>query len=169
MILPIRKFGDLVLVRRADAVTVFDKPLRAFVDNMFETMYAAAGVGLAAPQVGDSRRIFVMDCSTERRQAQRVAMINPEILEFEGNITATEGCLSVPGMFAELGRPERLRARGQALDGSLFEITVEGLEARCVAHECDHLDGTLYIERLGPLRRDLIKRKIKKLQRLGDW
>jgi peptide deformylase len=169
MILPIVKYGDRVLTRRADDVTEFDGELKRLVEDMFETMYDAAGVGLAAPQVGVSKRLFVMDCSAEDRPAERVVMANPEILSTEGSITANEGCLSVPGFYNELARPDRVRARGQALDGSWFEIAVEGLEARCVLHECDHLDGTLYVDRLGPLRRDLVKRKIRKLQRLGEW
>ena len=112
---------------------------------------------------------IVMDCSTEERPAERIVMANPEILSTDGTQGGTEGCLSVPGIYSELARPMRVRARGQNLDGEWFEIEVEGLEARCVMHETDHLDGKLYIDRLSPLKRDLIRRKIRKRQKMGDW
>lgn len=165
----IRKYKDPVLLTPAEPVTEFDDALRKLVDEMWEAMYEAHGVGLAAPQIGVSKRIFVMDCSTEEEPAEKIVMANPEILATEGAQSGNEGCLSVPGLFSELQRPNRVRARGQNLDGEWFEIEVEGLEARCVLHEADHLDGKLYIDRLGPLKRDMIKRKIKKRQRMGDW
>ena len=169
MEIEIRKYRDPVLATPAATVTEFDEALRRLVDDMWDSMYAARGVGLAAPQIGISKRIFVMDCSTEERPAAKVVMINPEILETEGTQTGSEGCLSVPGIYSDLARPERVRARGQNLDGEWFEIDVRGLEARCVMHEADHLDGKLYVDRLSPLKRDIIKRRIKKLQRHGEW
>ena len=169
MILPIRKYRDDVLLAPAAPVTDFDRELRRLVDDMFETMYEAHGVGLAAPQIGVSKRLFVMDCSTPERPAERIVMANPEILETDGAQPGTEGCLSVPGIYAELPRPDHVRARGQSVAGEWFEIDVRGLEARCVLHECDHLDGKLYIDRLTPLKRDIVKRKIRKRQRSGDW
>jgi peptide deformylase len=169
VILPIRKYRDDVLSTPAAPVTAFDDDLRRLVDDMFETMYAAPGVGLAAPQIGVSLRLFVMDCSAPERPAERVVMANPEIVETDGVQPGSEGCLSVPGIYSELPRPERVRARGQNAAGEWFEIEVDGLEARCVMHETDHLDGKLYIDRLTPLKRDIVKRKIKKLQKLGEW
>jgi peptide deformylase len=165
----IKKYRDQVLVTPAEPVTSFDDELRALVDEMWASMYDAHGVGLAAPQVGVSKRLFVMDCSTEERPAEKIVMANPEILTTDGTQGGTEGCLSVPGIYSELARPMRVRARGQNLDGEWFEIEVEGLEARCVMHETDHLDGKLYIDRLSPLKRDLIRRKIRKRQKMGDW
>lgn len=165
----IRKYRDMVLVTPAEPVTAFDDDLAALVEEMFATMYEAHGVGLAAPQIGVGKRLFVMDCSTEEKPAAKIVMANPEILATDGEQIGPEGCLSVPGIFSELARPARVRARGQNLEGDWFEIEVEGLEARCVMHETDHLDGKLYIDRLGPLKRDMIRRRIKKLQRLGEW
>ena len=165
----IRKYRDPVLVRVAEPVTEFDEALARLVDEMFASMYGAHGVGLAAPQVGVSRRLFVMDCSTPEQRAAKIVMANPEVLETDGLQSGPEGCLSVPGIYSDLSRPARVRARGQTLAGEWFEIDVEGLEARCVMHETDHLDGKLYIDRLGPLKRDMVRRRIKKLQRLGEW
>ena len=169
MLRKITTYGDAVLERRAADVTEFDDALRALVDDMFETMYAASGVGLAAPQIGISKRLFVMDCSTDGRKAERIALANPEILEMDGSISHSEGCLSVPGFHADLARAARVRVRGQVLDGSWTELAFEGLEARCVQHECDHLDGMLYIDRIGPVKRDLIRRNIRKLRKQGEW
>jgi peptide deformylase len=169
MSMKIVKYGDPVLERRAEDVTEFDDALRELVDAMFETMYEAHGVGLAAPQVGVSLRLFVMDCSSEERPAEKIVLANPEILEMLGSAGGAEGCLSVPGFYSDLVRPARVRVRGQLADGSWAEYEFEELEARCVAHECDHLAGTLFIERLGPVRRDLIRRKIRKLKKAGDW
>jgi peptide deformylase len=163
------KYGDPVLERPAEDVTEFDEALQKLVDEMFETMYTAHGVGLAAPQVGISKRLFVMDCSTEERRAERIVLANPKILEKQGVADGSEGCLSVPGFYSDLARPARVRVKGQLADGSWAEYEFEGLEARCVAHECDHLAGTLFVDRLGPVKRDLIRRKIKKRKKLGDW
>lgn len=169
MKIPIRKKGDAVLSTPAAPVTVFDAKLSRLVEDMFETMYHAHGVGLAAPQIGISRRLFVMDCAHGDEEPRRVVMANPEILETIGTQGGLEGCLSVPGVSSDLSRPERVRARGQNEKGEWFEIVVAWLEARCVMHETDHLDGKLYLDRLSPLKRDIARRKIRKLQRAGDW
>jgi len=169
MILDIVKYGDPLLTARADEVTEFDERLRKLVDNMFETMYGAPGVGLAAPQVGVLKRLFVMDCSSGRNKKQKVALINPVIETEEGEQVGEEGCLSFPGIFVQVARPQRLVVRAQDTDGSEFKLDVMDLEARCVSHEEDHLDGELFISYLSPLKRDLTKRKIKKRIKQGDW
>lgn len=169
MILPIVKYGDPVLTQRANEVTVFDEELRTFVDNMFETMYDAPGVGLAAPQVGVLKRIFIMDCSTSKEPKTKYVFINPVLLENEGDQTGDEGCLSFPGIYFEVKRPRRVVVKAQDVTGKEFTADVMDLEARCVAHETDHLDGELFIDHLSPLRRDLVKRKIKKRIKAGDW
>lgn len=169
MILDIVKYGDPVLTRRASEVTEFDETLRKLVDNMFETMYGAPGVGLAAPQVGVLKRLFVMDCSSGRNKKQKVVLINPVIETEEGEQVGEEGCLSFPGIFVQVTRPQRVVVRAQDIDGSPFTLDIMELEARCVAHETDHLDGELFIEYLSPLKRDLTKRKIRKRIKQGDW
>lgn len=169
MILDIVKYGDPVLTKRANEVKVFDQDLHRLVDNMFETMYVAPGVGLAAPQVGVLKRLFVMDCSSKKDPKHKVVLINPVIELGEGEQVGEEGCLSFPGIYFEVKRPERVVVRAQDIDGTEFRLDVMELEARCVAHETDHLDGELFIDYLSPLKRDLIKRKIKKRIKQGDW
>jgi peptide deformylase len=169
MILSVVKYGDPVLTKRAEEITEFDGNLVKLVDDMFETMYGAPGVGLAAPQVGVLKRLFVMDCSGGRNKKQKIALINPVIETEEGRQVGDEGCLSFPGIFFQVARPERLVVRAQDIDGKPFALDVMDLEARCVAHETDHLDGELFIEYLSPLKRDLTKRKIKKRIKQGDW
>ena len=169
MILEVVKYGDPVLTQRAEEVTEFDEKLRKLVDNMFETMYGAPGVGLAAPQVGILKRLFVMDCSSGKNKKQKIVLINPVIQTEEGEQVGEEGCLSFPGIFFQVKRPERLVVSAQDTDGSQIKLDVMDLEARCVAHETDHLDGELFISYLSPLKRDLTKRKIKKRIKQGDW
>lgn len=169
MILDIVKYGDPVLVKRAEEFTEFDKNIQKLIDDMFETMYAATGAGLAAPQIGLSKRIFVMDCSGGKNSKQKIALINPVIELEEGEQTGDEGCLSFPGIYFPVTRPQRIVVRAQDLDGSPFTLDVLDFEARCVSHEVDHLDGDLFIEALSPLKRDLLKRKIKKRVKQGDW
>lgn len=169
MILDIVKYGDPVLTQRANEVTEFDENLSKLVDNMFETMYGAPGVGLAAPQVGILKRLFVMDCSSGRNKQQKVVLINPVMETEEGEQVGEEGCLSFPGIFVQVTRPQRVVVRAQDTDGSPFTLDIMDLEARCVAHETDHLDGELFIEYLSPLKRDLTKRKIRKRIKQGDW
>ena len=169
MILEIVKYGDPLLTKTAEAVTEFDEQLHKLVDDMFETMYGAPGVGLAAPQVGVLKRLFIMDCSSGKNNKQKVALINPVIEVEEGEQFGEEGCLSFPGIYVQVKRPQRVVVRAQDVDGSGFDLDVLDLEARCVSHETDHLDGDLFIEYLSPLKRDLLKRKIKKRIKLGEW
>ncbi|MBI3653553.1 MAG: peptide deformylase [Acidobacteria bacterium] len=169
MKLAVVKYGDPVLTKRAEEVTEFDKQLAKLVDDMFETMYAAPGVGLAAPQVGVLQRLFVMDCSGGNNPKQKLALINPVLELEEGNQMGDEGCLSFPGIYFQVKRPQRVIVKAQDLDGSPFTLDVMDLEARCVEHETDHLDGELFINYLSPLKRDLVQRKIKKRVKLGDW
>lgn len=169
MILDVVKYGDPVLLKRAEEFTGFDENLQKLIDNMFETMYASTGAGLAAPQIGLSKRIFVMDCSGGRNKKQKIALINPVIELEEGEQTGDEGCLSFPGIYISVIRPQRVVVRAQDLDGSQFTLDVMDFEARCVSHETDHLNGDLFIESLSPLRRDLLKRKIRKRIKQGDW
>ena len=169
MIRPIVKFGDPVLARKAEPVAEVTGEIRQLVDDMIETMYAAPGVGLAAPQIGVSLRVCVIDVSGGRRGGQVITLINPEFVERTGMQLEEEGCLSVPGYNATVARPERAVVRG--LDQRGEEVTIEGtgLLARALQHEVDHLDGTLFLARLRALPRDLIIRKIRKQQRSGAW
>jgi peptide deformylase len=169
MKLEIVKYGDPVLQQRADEVVEFDEKLRKLVDDMFETMYIAPGVGLAAPQVGLLKRLFVMDCTSGHDPSRKIALINPIIELEEGEQTGDEGCLSFPGISFPVTRAKRVVVRAQDIDGSPFTLDLMDLEARCVSHETDHLDGELFISYLSPLKRDLVKRKIKKRVRQGDW
>lgn len=170
MVYPIVKFGDPVLEREAETVTEFDTPeLHKFLDDMFESMYAAKGVGLAAPQIGVSRKIAVIDCSNGENPDEKLVLINPAIVKVEGKQEGEEGCLSIPGFREQVRRGRKVTARAQNAKGDEFEITGEDLLARALLHETDHLYGRLYITHISALKRDLMKRKIKKLQRAGDW
>src|SRR5262245_23486793 len=152
MILPIVKYGDPILTKKALPVTEFDEKLRKLVEDMFETMYAAPGVGLAGPQVGVLKRMFVMDCSSGIDPAQKLVFINPEIISVEGEQTGDEGCLSFPGIYLEVKRPKRVTAKALDVNGQAFTIDAMDLAARCIAHETDHLDGELFIEYISPLK-----------------
>jgi peptide deformylase len=169
MIIGVVKYGDTVLTQRAEEVTEFDEKLGKIVDDMFETMYAERGAGLAAPQVGLLKRLFVMDCGGGKNQGRKFALVNPVIELEEGEQIGDEGCLSFPGIYFSVARPQRVIVRAQDLDGSPFTLDVMELEARCVSHETDHLNGELFIKYLSPLKRDLVKRKIKKRVKQGDW
>ncbi len=169
MILRIRKYGDPVLETKADPVTEFDGELRQLAADMFETMYANKGVGLAAPQVGVSRRLAVIDPSAGEDEAAKIVLVNPEILVKEGTQIGEEGCLSIPGFREDVKRAWRVRVRAQDLDGKFFETEGEELLARAIQHEIDHLDGILFLQHLSLLKRDLIKRKIRKLVKAGEW
>ena len=169
MIRPIVKFGDPVLARKAEPVAEVTDEIRQLVDDMIETMYAAPGVGLAAPQVGVPLRVCVIDISGGRRGGQVITLINPEFVERTGMQLEEEGCLSVPGYNATVARPERVVVRGLNREGDAVTIDGEGLLARALQHELDHLDGTLFLGRLRGLPRDLILRKIRKQQRSGAW
>jgi peptide deformylase len=170
MVYPIVKFGDPVLEREAETVTEFDTPeLHQFLEDMFTSMYAAKGVGLAAPQIGFSRKIAVIDCSNGERAEEKLVLINPQILKVEGRQEGEEGCLSIPGFREQVRRGRRVTVRAQDAQGKEFEMTGEDLLARAFLHETDHLYGKLYISHVSALKRDLMKRKIKKMQRAGDW
>jgi peptide deformylase len=170
MIYPIVKYGTPVLEQPAETVTEFDTPeLNKLVDDMFESMYAARGVGLAAPQIGIGRRIAVIDTSAGEDPAQKLVLINPEVLHKEGTQTIEEGCLSIPGFREDVRRSKKVTIRAQNAKGDFFEMTGEDLLARAFLHETDHLNGRLYITHVSPLKRDLIRRKIRKLQKAGEW
>lgn len=162
-ILEILHFPDTRLREHTEPVTVFDDTLSRFIDDMFETMYDAPGVGLAATQVGDTRRVAVMDCSEDRDE--RIVMCNPEILWQEDLETVDEGCLSVPEHYDKVKRYARLRFAAQDRNGERYEMDAEGLLAQCVQHELAHLDGGLYIDQLSRLKRERIRRKLAKAAR----
>jgi peptide deformylase len=170
MVYKIVKFGDPVLETPAATVTEFDTPeLRKFIDDMFESMYAAKGVGLAATQIGVSQRIAVIDISLGENENDKLVLINPEIIKTEGRQTGEEGCLSIPGFRESVRRANRVTVRAQDIKGKTFEMTGEELLARAFLHETDHLYGRLYISHISPLKRDLIKRKIRKMAKQGEW
>ena len=168
-LLEIVKYGEPVLETPGEPVTEFDEKLKRLASDMFETMYAARGVGLAAPQVGVSKRLFVMDCSGGQDPARRLVLVNPQVLRIEGEQTGDEGCLSFPGIFFQVKRSLRAVVRAQDLSGEEFEFDGLDLEARCMLHETDHCDGIVFIDRTTPLKRELVKRKIKRLQKQGRW
>ncbi len=170
MIYDIVKYPHPVLETPAQIVTEFDTPeLRRLIDDMFESMYAAKGVGLAAPQIGISRRIAVIDTSVGEDDNQKIILINPVIIRTEGKQRLEEGCLSIPGFREQVVRPRRVTIRAQNLKGGHFEMTGEEILARAFAHETDHLNGKLYLSHLSALKRDLIRRKIRKLVKAGEW
>src|ERR1700751_833533 len=169
MIYSIVKFGDPVLEKRAADVTTFDDDLRKLIDDMFESMYAARGVGLAAPQIGISKRIAVVDVTFKEDPEAKLVLINPEIISKEGRQRSSEGCLSIPEFREEVSRAKIVTVRAQDVNGKLFEHTGEDLLARAFLHETDHLNGKLYISHISAVKRDVIKRKIKKLVKAGEW
>jgi len=163
------KFGDPVLEKPATPITVFDGELRKLVEDMFESMYAAQGVGLAAPQIGIAKRIAVIDVTFKEDPAAPIVLINPEIIHTEGRLTSNEGCLSLPEFREKVTRPRKVTARAQDLEGKTFEVSGEDLLARALVHETDHLNGKLYINHISALKRDMMKRKIRKLMKQGEW
>jgi peptide deformylase len=170
MVYPIVKFGNPVLEREADTVSEFDTPeLRKLLDDMFESMYAAKGVGLAAPQIGIGRKIAVIDTSNGENEAEKLVLINPKIVNVEGKQVGEEGCLSIPGFREQVRRAKRVTIHAQNVKGEEFEKIGEDLLARAFLHETEHLHGRLYITHISALKRDLMKRKIKKMQRAGEW
>jgi peptide deformylase len=169
MIYPIVKFGNPVLERPADPVTEFDDELKKLVEDMFESMYAAHGVGLAAPQIGISKRLAVIDVTFKEDPNAKLVLANPEIIHTEGKQTQSEGCLSIPEFRESVGRAKKVTVRAQDINGKWFEKTGEELLARAFLHETDHLNGKLYISHISALKRDLIKRKIRKLMKAGEW
>ncbi len=169
MILEIVKYPDPVLQRVAEPVTVFDDTLRKLVDDMFESMYAAKGIGLAAPQVGVSRQITVIDLSFAKEPSEKLVLINPEITFREGRQYEDEGCLSLPEIREKVSRSAKVRVRAQNATGEWYELDGEELLARAFQHEIDHLHGILFFARVSMLKRDLLMRKIRKLQKAGEW
>ena len=170
MVYPIVRFGNPVLETEAANVTEFDTlELHKFLDDMFESMYAAHGVGLAAPQIGISKRIAVIDVTFKEDPEARLVLVNPEIVKKQGKQKGSEGCLSLPEFREQVSRANVVTVRAQNLEGEWFETTGEGLLARALLHETEHLLGKLYIAHISALKRDMIKRKIKKLMRAGEW
>ena len=169
MIYPIVKYGNPVLEKSCEPVTTFDQELRKLVEDMFESMYAAHGVGLAAPQIGISKRLAVVDVTFQEDPKAKLVLVNPEIVHTEGKQKDNEGCLSLPEFRERVTRPAKVTVRAQDVDGKFFEHTGEGLLARAFMHETDHLHGKLFIQHVSTLKRDLIKRKIKKLMKAGEW
>ena len=169
MIRPILRYGDEVLHHPAAPVTDITPDIQQLIDDMVQTMYAAPGIGLAATQVGVSLRIFVADVSLGRNPADLITFVNPEFVERDGMQLEEEGCLSVPGFNATLARPSRAVVKGLNRAGEEQLVEATGLLARCFQHEMDHLEGTVFVDRLRGLQKDLIVRKIKKLTRAGKW
>lgn len=170
MVRKILKYGRPVLEQMTEPVTEFDTPeLRELIAEMWETMYAAKGVGLAAPQIGSSKRVSVIDITVGEDETKKLVLINPEIVSSEGKQTGEEGCLSIPGFREPVTRAFKVQVRAQNEKGEAVELNGEELLARALQHEIDHLNGVLFINRLSALKRDLIRRKIKKLQKAGEW
>jgi peptide deformylase len=169
MIYPIVLYGDPVLERPAEPVTEFNDALKKLVEDMFESMYAAHGVGLAAPQIGIGKRLAVIDVTFKEDPEAKLVLVNPEIIRREGRQTSQEGCLSLPEFRENVTRANIVTVRAQDVNGNWFEKTGEELLARALLHETDHLNGRLFISHVSGLKRDLIKRKIKKLVRAGEW
>src|SRR5580698_4876376 len=169
MIYPIVEFGNPVLERPAEPVTVFDDELRKLIDDMFESMYEARGVGLAAPQIGISKRLAVVDITFKEDPNAKLVLANPEILHKEGKHRQPEGCLSIPEFREPVTRAQKVTIRAQDAHGKWYEKTGEDLLARAFLHETDHLNGKLYISHISALKRDLMKRKIRKLIKAGEW
>ena len=167
--LEIVKYPAPVLLTIGKPVEKFDEDLKALVADMFETMYEAQGVGLAAPQVNRSQRLFVMDCSSGEDPAQKIAVINPEVVWQEGEQIGDEGCLSFPGIYQKIQRNMRAVVRYQDVSGHPKELDGQELTARCILHETDHCDGIVFLDRMTVLKREMAKRKIKQLQKTGKW
>jgi peptide deformylase len=169
MIYPVVKYGKEVLEKPAEPVTEFDGNLLKLVEDMFETMYAANGVGLAAPQIGIPKKLCVIDTSVGKDPEAKLVLANPVIISAEGKQVEEEGCLSLPDFRAKTARPARVTVRAQDRHGKEFTLTGEGLLARALCHETDHLNGKLFISHLSALKRESIKRKVRKLARAGQW
>lgn len=169
MVYPIVKYGDPVLETPAETITEFNDELKKLAEDMFESMYAAHGVGLAATQIGIGKRIAVIDVTFKEDPNAKLVLINPEIIKTEGSQKGEEGCLSLPEFRENVTRPNKVTVRAQDLEGNWFETTGEELLARALVHETEHLQGTLYISHISRLKRDLMIRKVKKLIRAGEW
>src|ERR1700726_62134 len=169
MIYRIVKYGNPVLEKPAAPVTEFDDELKKLVEDMFESMYEAKGVGLAAPQIGISKRLAVIDVTFKENPREKLVLANPEIIHTEGKQTQSEGCLGIPDFRESVTRANKVTIRAQDVNGKWYEKTGEELLARAFLHETDHLNGKLYLSHLSALKRDLIKRKIRKLVKAGEW
>jgi len=169
MIRPILRYGERSLHARATPVTAFDDTLHRLIDDMIETMYAAPGVGLAATQIGVPLRVIVIDTSIGKNTGELITLVNPEFVERDGMQLEEEGCLSVPGFNATVLRPARAVIKGVDREGVPVTIEGKGLLARAFQHEVDHLEGMLFVDRLRGIKRDVIVRKVQKLQRSGKW
>ena len=163
------KYGDPILEKPTAPVKKFDAELEALTEDMFASMYAALGVGLAAPQIGKSMRLTVVDVTGGKNPEAKIVLANPEIIHAEGEVREEEGCLSIPGFRGYVMRPQFVTIRAQNAKGESFEIRGENLLARAFCHEIDHLNGILFLQHLSMLKRDLIRRKIKKLRKQGEW
>jgi peptide deformylase len=168
-IYPVVKYGDPILEKPTRPVVEFDEQLAELAEDMFATMYAAQGIGLAAPQIGKSIRMTVVDVTGGKNPEAKIVLINPQLVHAEGEKREEEGCLSIPGFRGYVVRPQFVTVRAQDLKGEFFEIRGEDLLARAFCHEIDHLDGILFLQHLSMLKRDLIRRKIKKLKKQGEW
>jgi peptide deformylase len=169
MILKIVKYPDPILSRPGEPITEFNAELRKLIADMFETMYAEQGIGLAAPQVGASIRLLVIDLSVVKVPEDKLVLINPEIIFTDGKLYEEEGCLSFPEIREKVSRHAKVRIRAQDEHGKWFEMDGEDILSRCMQHEIDHVDGMLFIYRMSALKRDLALRKIRKMQREGKW
>lgn len=163
------KYPDPVLAKPGEKVTEFNAELAEFVEEMFETMYAAQGIGLAAPQIAVSKQITVIDVSFKERPEDKIVLINPEIIDREGKQLEEEGCLSLPDIREKVTRSSWVKVRAQNVKGEFFEVEGEELLSRALQHEIDHLHGILFLDHLSRLKRDMVKRRIKKLQKNGEW
>jgi peptide deformylase len=169
MILPILKYGAPVLREVSKPVDAFAYDLEELAKNMIETMYSSPGIGLAAPQVGVNIRLVTIDLSVGEDESQKIVICNPEIISSEGEQKSEEGCLSIPEFSETVTRPAKIVVRGLNLHGDEVKYEAEDTLARCFSHEIDHLNGVLFIDHLSPLKRTLIRNKIKKLTKAGEW
>jgi peptide deformylase len=169
MVYPITKFGEAVLESPAKPIDKFDEELAKLCEDMFESMYVAQGVGLAAPQIGLAKKLAVIDVSVGKNAEAKLVLANPEIIHVEGDQREEEGCLSLPGFRGSVLRPAYVTIRAQNVKGETYEMRGKGLLARAFCHEIDHLSGILFIQHLSMLKRDLIKRRIRKLRKTGEW
>lgn len=169
MIREIVKYPDPILQRPTEKIAEFNDELRTLAADMFESMYKAQGIGLAAPQIGVNKRITVIDLSNKQNPDEKLVLVNPQIVHKEGRQVETEGCLSLPDIHEKVTRAAKVKVKAQDLDGKAIELEGTELLARCFQHEIDHLDGILFLWRLSALKRDLILRKIRKLQKTGEW
>jgi peptide deformylase len=169
MIHTITKYGAPVLEKPTQPVEKFDEALAKLCEDMFESMYAAQGVGLAATQIGLAKRLAVIDVSLGKNPEAKLVLANPEIIHSEGDQREEEGCLSIPGFRGNVLRPAYVTMRAQNVKGEFYEMRGEGLLARAFCHEIDHLNGVLFLQHLSMLKRDLIKRRIRKLRKTGEW